>query len=139
MVRFRVVAAVSVIIVSAAGCGAQTVDTSTPNLTDDSSPASSAPTHRAVGKYEQTWHHAYGTTTCSQWATKMNAHQRFVASADMLSGARDKGDGGHGVAPDKLVRAFIADVDDACSVVPSRKITEIAAGVYLTERAKYEP
>lgn len=129
----------SAVLMTVAGCGgASKVDTSMPGLSDGPTTASAPKTH-AVGKYEQTWPHSYAKTTCGQFLAKMNAHQRFVAAADMLSGARDNGDGGHGVAPDKLIRKFIADVDDACGVTTSSKLADIAAGIYLTERAKYEP
>jgi len=91
-----------------------------------------------VGKYEQTWQTPYGSTRCSQWLNDMTVHQRFVASADMLSGARSN-DGGQGVAPDGLVHRFAVDITDTCHAARARPITEIAVGIYLTERARWAP
>lgn len=91
------------------------------------------------GKYDQTWPQSYANTTCADWLSAMSGHERFVASADMLSGARDKGDGGAGVAPDELVATFEAEMTSTCKVVPTSSITDIAVGLYLTERAKYRP
>jgi hypothetical protein len=44
-----------------------------------------------IGRYEQTWTTPYGQTSCTQWHENMNAHERFVAAGDMLTGAWDNG------------------------------------------------
>lgn len=83
-------------------------------------------------KYLQTWEKSYGDTSCTEWNEEMTASQQFAASADMLAGARNKGDGGTGLPPDPLVDEFAGGISSAC-VIPTSPITEIAVGVYLTE------
>lgn len=91
------------------------------------------------GKYTQTWPTAYADTTCGDWNTQMTDRQQWVAAADMLTGARNKGDGGEGVPTDELVGQFQGGITNACSVDDSEPITEIAAGVYLTDRDQFAP
>jgi hypothetical protein len=121
-------AMVSVLFVVVTGCGS--TGSSGDNAGSDSSDPSS--------KYEQTWTRPYGQTTCRQWLNRMSPGQRFAGAADMLTGARNKGDGGSGLPPDSLINQFKRDMDDAC-VNPSQKLTEIGAAVYLTGRSKYRP
>ena len=68
----------------------------------------------------------------------MSDAQQFAASADMLTGARNKGDGGTGLPPDALIEQFQDGVTTAC-VVPTATVAEIGAGVYLTERETFRP
>ena len=49
------------------------------------------------GKYTQTWGKAYSDTTCSEWHSQMSDAQQWAAAADMLTGARNKGDDGTGL------------------------------------------
>ncbi|MBN9171540.1 MAG: hypothetical protein J0I50_06575, partial [Microbacterium sp.] len=59
------------------------------------------------------------------------------AAADMLTGARNKGDGGEGVPPDSLVDVFESGITTAC--ITDGPITDIAVGLYLTERQRFAP
>ena len=99
---------------------------------------SSAGESSEVSKYVQTWPEDYSSTTCSEWNTEMTDQQQFAAAADMLSGARDKGDGGTGVAPDALIENFQGGVTRSC-VMPTASLAEVGAGLYLTERDTFRP
>ncbi len=92
----------------------------------------------ADDKYEQTWPKSYSSTTCHEWNAEMTADQRWAAAADMLTGARNKGDGGQGVPPDSLVDEFMGGTTRAC-VVPDMSLAEVGAGLYVTERARFRP
>lgn len=98
----------------------------------------SAASPTTPGKYEQTWPRSYSETTCQEWSGAMSAEQRLAAAADMLTGARNKGDGGTGLPPDSLIRTFELGVTTAC-VIPSASVAEVGAGLYLTERARFRP
>ena len=89
-------------------------------------------------KYEQTWSKSYSSTTCSEWNGEMTRRQQWVAAADMLTSARNKGDGGQGLPHDYLVDAFVAGIDTVC-VVPDMSLAEAGAGLYLTERDRVRP
>lgn len=102
--------------------------------TDDGSGAGTSST----SKYDQTWDTSYAETTCTQWLEEMSPQQRFAAAADMLTGARNKGDGGDGLPSDDLINEFKAGVDNAC-VEPTAKLAEIGAALYLTERSTFRP
>lgn len=106
---------------------------------DDSGGESSAGSEPiAAGKYDQTWPKSYSSTTCTEWGDEMTEHEQWVAAADMLTGARNKGDGGAGVAPDYLVDTFRGGIDTAC-VIDTMTLDEVGAGLYLTERARFAP
>jgi hypothetical protein len=92
----------------------------------------------ALDKYTQTWGKAYSDTTCSEWHSQMSDAQQWAAAADMLTGARNKGDGGDGLPPDDLVDEFQDGVTNAC-VIDSHNVAEIGAALYLTERARFRP
>jgi hypothetical protein len=89
-------------------------------------------------KYEQTWPESYSSTTCREWHREMTREQQWSAAADMLTGARNKGDGGEGLPPDLLVDEFMGGITTAC-VVPDMSLAEVGAGLYLTERARFRP
>jgi hypothetical protein len=91
-----------------------------------------------TGKYDQTWPKSYGDTTCDEWSGEMTDAQQWTAAADMLTGARNKGDGGKGLPPDSLVDEFQGGVSTAC-VVPSMTLTDVGVGLYLTERSRFQP
>lgn len=101
---------------------------------------SCSPSHTAVApdKYTQTWATSYASTTCTDWTTRMTAPQRWAAAADMLTGARNKGDGGTGLPSDALVTTFMGGIGTAC-VVETMTITDVAVGLYMTERARFQP
>ena len=56
----------------------------------------------------------------------------------MLTGARNKGDGGTGLPPDSLIEEFEQGIGIAC-VIPTENIASIAAALYLTERSTFSP
>lgn len=95
-------------------------------------PASSAP-----GKYEQTWSTPYASTTCGDYLTAMDDHQRWVLAADMLSGAR-KTDGATDLPADSDVDRFQQDIATACEPIATAKTTEIGVSIYLMD-ATYKP
>jgi hypothetical protein len=69
----------------------------------------------------------------------MSDHQQWVAAADMLTSARNKGDGGSGVAPDDLISKFQVAISSDCEVVATKSVAEIAVGEYLTSRSTWRP
>lgn len=89
------------------------------------------------GKYEQSWGKSYSATTCGEWLNSMSPDQRTAAAADMLTGARNKGDGGVGLPPDSLVEEFSQDVDSSCATAAS--LAEAGATAYLDGRPYYRP
>ncbi len=90
------------------------------------------------GKYTQTWTKDYAATTCREWNVEVTEDQQWVAAADMLTGARNKGDGGEGLPPESLVNEFKSGITTTC-VVPTMSLSETAAGPYLTGRARFQP
>jgi hypothetical protein len=71
----------------------------------------------------------------------MTEHQKFVAAADMLTGARNKGDGGTGLPPESLITEFESGITNVCqsSKLSSQSLADIGAGLYLTERDRFGP
>jgi len=96
---------------------------------DDSSPA---------GKFDQTWPKDYAHTTCREWLNKMSQHENFVAAAVMLVGARAVDDKDAGMPSDDMINEFRDGITTAC-VVPSMKLSEVGAALYLTEKARFKP
>ncbi|MBC9226904.1 MULTISPECIES: hypothetical protein [Aeromicrobium] len=89
-------------------------------------------------KYTQTWTKSYSETTCEDWNSAMTDAQQFAAAADMLTGARNNGDGGTGLPADSLIEQFQAGMTTAC-VVPTVNLAEMSAMLYLTERQTFSP
>lgn len=89
-----------------------------------------------VGKYQQTWPRSYAATTCRSWSTEMDDQQRFVASADMLVGARTK-DGIDRLPEDAQVEQMEGDITTVCTAEPTATITELAVAIYLADRPAY--
>lgn len=90
-------------------------------------------------RYTQTWTKPYSSTTCNEWLGSMTGQQRFAAAADMLTRARNTGDGGTGLPPDSLILSFQSDVSEACSAQGSMSVAEVGASVYLIGRSMYMP
>jgi hypothetical protein len=106
-----------------------------------SSPANIS-TDSQTSKYTQTWSKSYQATTCTEWTSQMTGQQRFAAAADMLAGARNKGDRGSGLPPEALIVRFQNDVTEGCSVpATAEQLTVAAAGasVYLIGHDTYRP
>jgi hypothetical protein len=103
-----------------------------------SSTAGSGSSADDVSKYRQTWGKPYASTTCAEWKATMAPAQRFAAAADMLTGARNKGDGGTRLPPDSLISTFQSGVTNACAI-DTMSITDVGAGLYLTERQRFRP
>ena len=93
----------------------------------------------STDKYTQTWTKTYSATTCAEWGAEMSSAQQWAAAADMLTGARNKGDGGVGLPPDVLITQFAHDVTVGCSAVGTVTVAETGASIYLIGRAKYQP
>jgi hypothetical protein len=87
----------------------------------------------------QTWGKNYSETTCAEWSSAMTPQQRYAAAADMLTGARNKGDGGQGLPPAPLIRTFMADVSEGCSATDDWSVAEVGASIYLIGRDLYRP
>jgi hypothetical protein len=92
----------------------------------------------STDKYTQTWGKSYSSTTCAEWRSEMSSAQQWAASADMLAGARNKGDGGTGLPQDSLITEFQSGITTAC-VIDSQDIAGIGAALYLTERSRFRP
>jgi len=69
----------------------------------------------------------------------MTSAQQKAAAADMLTGARNKGDGGEGLPSDALIQAFWGDVSEGCSPIGCMSLAEAGAMAYLIGRAPYAP
>lgn len=121
------VAALMLVVAAVVGCAASGEDAAAPAVT--------------TGKYDQTWAKTYAATTCSEWKSEMTDREQWVAAADMLTGARNKGDSGTGLPSDALVDDFQADITESCSPAAAKamKIAEVAASVYLIGRDTYAP
>lgn len=113
-------------------------DTAEVPRTDDEGTVEPEPEPEPADKYDQTWPKSYGKTTCAEWNSEMASTQQWTAAADMLAGTRNKGDGGTGLPDDALVAEFQGGITTAC-VVDSHLITEVAVGVYLTDRKRFRP
>lgn len=100
--------------------------------------SSSSAVDDGTAKYTQTWPDSYSSTTCDDWNTRMTDAQQFAAAADMLAGARNKGDGGTGLPEDSLITEFQAGITNVC-VEPTMTLTDAGAGLYLTERDRFKP
>lgn len=115
--------AVAFVCVALTACG----DTGSRAAPDDEADAT-------PGKYEQTWTAAsYGETRCTDWADEMTAHERWVAAADMLFGARRQ-DGDEELPPHRLVDAFHDAIDEVCTNEGGElnlTISEVAAPLYV--------
>ncbi|MFF7966743.1 hypothetical protein ACFZC3_15425 [Streptomyces sp. NPDC007903] len=101
---------------------------------------SNAATHAespAPGKYDQTWETPYSDTTCGDYGTDMNAHERWAMAADMLLGAR-KADGATGLPADSEVTRFQEDMATACQGSSQLEVTEVGATIYLLDHS-YAP
>ncbi|MGW1813294.1 hypothetical protein ACWCQM_06945 [Streptomyces sp. NPDC002125] len=85
-----------------------------------------------AGKYTQTWPTPYSSTTCGDYLTTMDHHQRWALAADMLVGAR-KNDGLTTLPADTDVDRFEQDMATACQPIATAKTTEIGASVYLVD------
>lgn len=90
----------------------------------------------AVGKYEQTWGKPYDQTTCADFKNAMTDQQRWAMAADMLTGARTKGDGISAMPSDALVTTFRDGLSYVC-VDDNLTMTDMGAGLYQTERERF--
>jgi hypothetical protein len=85
-----------------------------------------------TSKYTQTWAKPYSGTTCDDWNSQLTSAQQFAASADMLAGARNRGNEGSGLPPDALIDEFSGGITTVC-VEPTMALTDAAVGLYLTD------
>lgn len=90
-----------------------------------------------VSKYTQTWTTAYSETTCNDWLSRMTPAQQFAASADILTAARNKIDGGSGLPADSLIEEFSDGINNVC-VIPDMTLTDATYGLYTTE-PRFQP
>jgi len=95
-------------------------------------------------KYTQTWTKNYSATTCTDWNTSMNEHQKFVMAADFLL-TFQKGDQADVAIPaDTLINNFKADISTVCAgntgfPPDQEKVGSIATLVYGQGGATYKP
>jgi hypothetical protein len=66
--------------------------------------------------------------------TSIAPQQRSAAAADMLTGARNKGDGGKGLPPDRLIDQFETGLETVCTADATMSLADVGAGLYLTDR-----
>ncbi|MDA3805438.1 hypothetical protein PED38_11580 [Clavibacter sp. CT19] len=95
---------------------------------DDAPPAEGA----GDDKYTQTWTSSYSETSCREWNEEMTTPQKFAASADILTSARNKIDGGTGLPSDSLITEFSAGITNVC-IIPTMTLTDATYGLYTTE------
>lgn len=129
-------ASCAVLAAALAGCGSSDAGAGADNATTEEVAAPS-PTPKQADKYEQTWTVPYSKTTCGSYLRDMDDHQRWVAAADMLVGAR-KTDGGSDLPADSEVTRFQEDISTACLGSADLKTTEVAVSVYLMDDS-YKP
>jgi hypothetical protein len=123
-----------------AGCGGSDSPSATPSQEPTTSTPSPTPSPtKSVGEFEQTWGKPYNKTTCTEWASRMNAHERRVAAADMLINAQGvDGEGGNEMPSRELRLRFEGDISEACTASGTSNIAEIAAGVFIIGKDQYE-
>lgn len=125
---------VAVLAATLTACGSN--ERSSGTYGADSTPATQAESP-APGKYDQTWKTPYSDTTCGDYGSDMNAHERWAMAADMLLGAR-KADGAIGLPADSEVTRFQQDMATACQGSLQLEVTEVAATIYLLDHT-YAP
>ncbi|MEW2250408.1 hypothetical protein AB0907_24075 [Streptomyces sp. NPDC006975] len=134
--QIRTALAACVVLAAAlTGCGSSDTGAGSGSATAEG--AAPRPKPKQADKYEQTWTVPYSNTTCGDYLNNMDDHQRWVAAADMLVGAR-KTDGGSGLPADSEVTRFQEDISTACRASADLKTTEVAVSVYLVD-SSYKP
>jgi hypothetical protein len=106
--------------------------TASPTDTGRSAPAED------VGQYEQTWTLSYDKMTCAQWLGQMDAHQQYVAGADMLLGAARTKASNVGLPPDSYVRRFTQQLTTACTAEGTMTITDAGVALVMTDPTLYD-
>ncbi len=101
-------------------------------------PTASSTATSNVNKYVQTWPKDYKSTTCGEWLNKMTEAQRWAASADILTAARNKVSGGSGMPSDALVSKFERNISIGCEGSDAVTILEAAYYVYNYD-STYKP
>ncbi|MCD2465540.1 hypothetical protein MBT42_18460 [Streptomyces sp. MBT42] len=79
--------ALAALLLAVAGCSTPP-ESDTPAAGPETTTSAVHPEPTKPGKYEQTWLTPYSSTTCGDYLTALDDHQRWVLAADMLSGAR---------------------------------------------------
>ena len=88
----------------------------------------------ASTRYTQTWTKAYDQTTCADWGSAMDEHQRFVMAADMLLAAQRGEQADAPIPPDSQIQTLQTAIGGACAGAGAElgvKVGEVAASLYL--------
>lgn len=93
-------------------------------------PVATSTASSTVSKYTQTWTKEYKATTCGEWLEDMTESQRWAASADILTAARNKISGGRGLPTDALVTLFERNISRGCEGSSEVTIVEAAYVIY---------
>lgn len=72
--------------------------------------------------------------SCAEWATKSSA-DRADQARDMLTALRETD--GLGAPEAAMVERFAAGITNVCMADPGWKLSEVAAGLYVTERGAF--
>lgn len=92
----------------------------------------------AADKFTQTWTKPYDQTTCVDFKSGMTTQQRWTMAADMLVNAQHTDDSEADLPEDSLISEFEAGLATAC-VIDSMSMTDVGAGLYLTEQERFRP
>ncbi|MCD2461963.1 hypothetical protein MBT42_00120 [Streptomyces sp. MBT42] len=128
--------ALAALLLAVAGCSTPP-ESDTPAAGPETTTSAVHPEPTKPGKYEQTWLTPYSSTTCGDYLTALDDHQRWVLAADMLSGAR-KVDGATDLPEDTEVERFRQDMTTACGAEATAKTTEVGATLYMLD-STYKP
>lgn len=90
-------------------------------------------------KYTQTWAKAYGDTTCEDWRSVMDEHQKFVMAADILLTSQRKLKADAPIPDDALVGQFQGQIQGLCLTNPGDDVTTAAFLAWSTGQDVFAP
>lgn len=90
-------------------------------------------------KYTQTWTKAYSETTCEDWRSLMDEHQKFVMAADILFTSQKKVKSDVSIPDDALIGQFQGQIQGLCLTHPTDEVTTAAFLVWTTGNDVFAP
>lgn len=93
----------------------------------------------ASTKYTQTWAKAYGDTTCEDWRSVMDEHQKFVMAGDILYTQQKKVKADVAIPDDALIGQFQGQIQGLCLTHPTDGVTTVAFIVWTTGDDVFAP
>jgi hypothetical protein len=85
---------------------------------------------------EGSWRQSYTATTCGDWRDAMTERERRIAAGELLFSAR-RGHGASSFPSEREVRSYAAEISLTCKRASAR-IADVALGVYLISRPRYD-